>query len=103
MEPKAERQGIALRLSEWNNLKEGITQLHAAMPDLALALPCSYSTDHANLMGYMSCKECSPFEIMDLYIPDESPSDTGKDTCGYEAMTTHHSNSPNPSSATAMQ
>ena len=59
------------------------------MPDLALALPCSYSTDHANLFGYMSCKECSPFEIMDLYIPDESPSDTGKDTCDYESMTTH--------------
>ena len=59
------------------------------MPDLALVLPCSYSTDQANLMGYMSCKECSPFENMDLYIPDESPSDTGKDTCDYEAMTTH--------------
>ena len=59
------------------------------MPDLALALLCSYSTDHANLMGYMPCKERSPFEIMDLYIPDESPSDTGKDTCDYEAMITH--------------
>ena len=59
------------------------------MPDLAQALPCSYSTDNANLMGYMSCKECSPFEIMDLYIPGESPSGTGKDTCDYEAMTTH--------------
>ena len=59
------------------------------MPDLALALPCSYSTDHANLTGYMSCKECSPFEIIYLYIPDESPSHTGKDTCDYEAMTTH--------------
>ena len=57
------------------------------MPDLALALLCSYSTDHANLMGYMSYKECSPFEI--IYIPNESPSDTGKDTCDYEAMTTH--------------
>ena len=59
------------------------------MPDLALALPCSYSTDHANLLGYMSCKECSTFEIVDLYIPDESPSDTGKHTGNYEAMTTH--------------
>ena len=59
------------------------------MSDLTLALPCSYSTDHANLLGYMSCKECSPFEIMDLFIPDESPSVTGKDTSDYEAMTTH--------------
>ena len=59
------------------------------MPDLALALPCWYSTDHANLLGYMSCKECSPFEIMDLYIPNESPSDTGWDTCDYEVVTTH--------------
>ena len=89
MEPEAGRQGIALRLSEWNNLKESITQLHATMPDLALALPCSYSTDNANLLGYMSCKECSPFEIIDLYIPNELSSDTGKDTCDYEAMTNH--------------
>ena len=66
------------------------------MPDLALVLPCSYITDHANLMGYMSCKECSPFEIMDLYIPDESPSDTDKNTCDYEAMTTHAFKQPEP-------
>ena len=59
------------------------------MLDLALALPCSYITDHANLMGYMSCKECSPFEIIDLYIPYESPSDTGNDTCDYQTITTH--------------
>ena len=26
---------------------------------------------------------------MDLFIPDESPPDTGKDTCDYESMTTH--------------
>ena len=66
------------------------------MPDLAQALPCSYSTDHANLLGHMSCKECSPFEIMDLYIPDESPSDTGKDTCDYDAMTNHAFKQPEP-------
>ena len=89
MEPKAGRQGIALRLSEWINLKESITQLHAAIPDLAQPLPCSYSIDHVNLMGYMSCNECSPFEIFDLFIPDASPSDIGKETCDYEAMTTH--------------
>ena len=66
------------------------------MPDLALALLCSYSIDYANLMGYMSCKECTPFEIMDLYIPDESPSDSGKETCDYEAMTTHAFKQPEP-------
>ena len=58
------------------------------MPDLDQALPCSYSTDHDNLMGYMSCKVCSPFEIMDLFIPDGSLCDIGMNTCDYEAMTT---------------
>ena len=96
MEPKAGRQGIALRLSESNNLKESISQLHVAMPDLTQTLPCSYSTDHANLMEYMSCKECSPFEIMDLYIADESPSDIGKETCDYDAITTHVFKQPEP-------
>ena len=86
------------------NLKESVTQLHAAMPDLAQALPCSYSTDHANLMGYMSCKECSSFEIFDLYIPDASSSDIGKDTFDYESMITHAFKQPEPvSSATVMQ
>ena len=33
---------------------------------------------------------------MDLYIADESPSDTGKDTCDYEAMTTHAFRQPEP-------
>ena len=67
------------------------------MPDLFQVLPFSYSTDHANLMGYMPCKECSPFEIMDLYIPDESASDIGKDTCDYyETMTTDALKQPEP-------
>ena len=26
---------------------------------------------------------------MDLHIPEESPSDTGKDTCDYESITDH--------------
>ena len=96
MKTNAGRQLIALRLIEWNTLKKSVTQLHATVPDLAQALPCSYSTDHANLMGYMSCKECSPFEIMNLIIPDESQSDTGKDTCDYESMTTHAFKQPEP-------
>ena len=33
---------------------------------------------------------------MDLYIPDESPSVTGKYTCDYEAMTTHAFKQPEP-------
>ena len=33
---------------------------------------------------------------MDLYIPDESPSDTDKDTCDYDAMTTHAFKQPEP-------
>ena len=96
MESKAGCQGITLRLAEWNNLKESITQLHAPRPDLSQALPCSYITDHANLMGYMSCKEFSPFESMDIYIPDVSPPNTGKDTCDYEAVTTHAFTQPEP-------
>ena len=33
---------------------------------------------------------------MDLYIPDESPSATGKDTLDYEAITTHTLKQPEP-------
>ena len=33
---------------------------------------------------------------MDLYVPDESPSDTDKDTCDYEAIITHSFIQPKP-------
>ena len=33
---------------------------------------------------------------MDLYIPDKSSSDTGKNTCDYYAMTTHAFKQPEP-------
>ena len=33
---------------------------------------------------------------MDLYIPDESPSNIGKNTCDYEAMTNHAFKPPEP-------
>ena len=33
---------------------------------------------------------------MDLYIANESPSDIGKDTCDYEAMTTYAFKQPKP-------
>ena len=33
---------------------------------------------------------------MDLYIPDESQSNTGKDTCDYVAITIHAFKQPEP-------
>ena len=71
------------RLMEWNNLEEAIS-LHAVLSALAQAPPRSYNDDHANLIWYMSCKECSPFDVMDVFTPDASAADVGKDTCDYD-------------------
>ena len=85
IEPRPGRQGVALRLREWATLKESIVQLHAAMPALAEALPCSFSVDHSNLIGFLKCRECSPFDVMNHYTPLQQ----GVDTCDYESMTKH--------------
>ena len=84
-EPKPGCQGIALRLCEWATLKESIVQLHDTMPALTDALPCSFSVDHSNLIGFLKCRKCSPFDVMDHYTPLQQD----VDTCDYESMTKH--------------
>ena len=61
------KQGIALRLREWNALKDVIPQLHQKYPALSTAQPCSTQLDHQNLEGALSCNECHPFQYDELF------------------------------------
>ena len=60
-EIRASRSGIALKLKEWDSLKEAITKLHQVFPHLLSQVPCSQQSDHANHIAAMECTECYPF------------------------------------------
>jgi Transcriptional Coactivator p15 (PC4) len=57
------RAGIALRLSEWDQLLPKIEELHLTLPGLKDAKPCYSSLDHGNQLDYLSCTECNPFGL----------------------------------------
>jgi len=63
---KPTRQGIALRLREWDNMKKIIDAINNKYPALGTALPCYLSDDHQNQLGALQCRECYPFTA-DLY------------------------------------
>ena len=64
--PSPGRQGIALRLPEWNRLKDVILQVNQKYPALSTVQPCSTQFDHQNLEGALSCSECHPFQYDEL-------------------------------------
>ena len=57
------RQGIALRLREWGEMRRIIDAINEAYPTLGTALPCYLSDDHQNQMGALQCRECYPFSV----------------------------------------
>ena len=58
---KPTRQGIALRLREWGQMKKIMDQINAIYPSLGTALPCYLGGDHQNQLGALQCRECYPF------------------------------------------
>jgi len=58
---KPTRQGIALRLREWGEMKKIMDQINAIYPSLGTALPCYLGDDHHNQLGALQCRECYPF------------------------------------------
>ena len=58
---KPTRQGLALRLHEWPQMKKIVDSINAEHPSLGTALPCYMSDDHQNQQGMLECRECNPF------------------------------------------
>jgi len=61
-EIKPTRDGLALRLSEWLSLQLLVITFPVDQPALVAVQPCYYATDHQNLMGYLECPECTPYD-----------------------------------------
>jgi len=58
---KPTRNSIALRLTEWEQMKKVVELINNAYPALAGAIPCYFEDDHQNQLGALDCKECNPF------------------------------------------
>jgi hypothetical protein len=54
------RSGIALKLNEWDKLKECLVELLLLAPEIEAVQPCYSSFDHANVITMMDCEECNP-------------------------------------------
>ena len=55
------RKGIALKFVEWDRLVERLEDIKKVSPVLTNAQLCANGLDHANLMGFLQCRECNPY------------------------------------------
>jgi len=60
-EIKPTRQGIALRLNEWMEMRKTIQTINDAHLTLGTALPCYMQDDHNIQLSALECRECYPF------------------------------------------
>ena len=61
-ELKPTRKGIALTFQEWQSLVNICNQLAEEIPEIKQTIPCSFGTDHSNLLSAMQCRNCCPNE-----------------------------------------
>jgi len=64
-EIKPTRQGIALRLREWDQMKRIVDEINSRYPSLGTALPCYLGDDHLNQIGALNCRDCNPFSTIE--------------------------------------
>ena len=58
------RKGLNLRLFEYEKLKNVISDIGQALPELDSVVPCYDQSDHMNQLGAMMCSECNPDDFM---------------------------------------
>ena len=54
------RTGIALRISEWQRVKNLIEKIHGEHPNIAATECCIYDTSHRHLADALACTGCNP-------------------------------------------
>lgn len=54
------KKGICLRSSEYAKLKAAASMIGDFVPELNAVVPCPYSSDHMNQLGFLRCPECNP-------------------------------------------
>ncbi len=59
------KKGICLRSSEYAKLKDVVCVIGDFVPELSSVVPCPYSSDHQNQLGFLRCPECNPDHFVD--------------------------------------
>ncbi|KAL4236850.1 hypothetical protein ACF0H5_005236 [Mactra antiquata] len=54
------KKGLCLRPSEYSRLKQWISEIGRALPELDGVVPCYLQGDHMNQLGALQCSECNP-------------------------------------------
>ena len=70
---KPTRKGIAIRLHEWDKLKEVIQQLHTKFPIIAATQTCSSQPNHFNQESALLCLECNPYQCESAFAFPTDP------------------------------
>lgn len=66
---KPTREGLALRLPEYEKLKEAMVKLHDKHPEVASAQPCLMT--HSDQASMQQCAECNPFGLQPNSVLDQ--------------------------------
>jgi hypothetical protein len=61
------KKGIALRLVEFNALKDVIRLIFLKYPILTSTTPCYLQGDHHNQEGMLACLECNPYQFEEKF------------------------------------
>ena len=54
------KRGITLRPEEYEKLKDVACVIGDFVPELSSVVPCPYTSDHMNQLGFLRCPECNP-------------------------------------------
>ena len=70
---KPTREGVALRLKEWDDLLNLLETISDAYPKLRTAVPCYLQDDHLSQLVWLECRECNPIgpgrALLDEFFP----------------------------------
>ena len=56
------KKGLCLRTLEYIAIKELLTEIGRALPELDGVVPCYVQSDHMNQLGALRCLECNPID-----------------------------------------
>ena len=60
-EERATREGIALRLREWDAMRAIVQSINQSCESLGNAVSCFEGNDHCNQLSALQCTVCYPF------------------------------------------
>jgi hypothetical protein len=61
IDPIPTKMGVTISAYFWSGLMKSLVEVRDKFDELKDVVPCDLAEDHQNQLGYLACKECSPF------------------------------------------